>query len=104
MQQNEATEEPNETSVVTEESNYQLTAAEVNRIWVDALALSRAAGITVEANCFLSPVSEDINRDQIAKRGDHLYFIPQHRNILHTVLLAHIEGNIEFAKVSSIIY
>lgn len=104
MQQNEKAEEPKETSIATEESNYQLTEEEVNRIWVDALAFSRAAGLTVEANCFFTPVSEDINREQIAKRGDHLYFIPQHRNILHTVLLAHIEGNIEFAKVSSIIY
>lgn len=100
MQQNELVEEAKQELAALEALQQDSKVTEVNRIWVNALAFSRKAGITIEANCFGSPATEEINRKQIARRGDHLYFIPQHRNILHTVLLAHIEGNIEFAKVS----
>lgn len=72
----------------------------IHPIWIEALASSRAAGITIEAHAFHSPASEDINRAQIAQHGYHLYYIAQHRNILHEVLVAHIEGDIEYAKVS----
>lgn len=66
---------------------------------IDFLDEGRKQGLTVEANAFFTPISEEINRELIEQWGNTLYLASQHRNILHTVLLLHIQGKTERAKV-----
>lgn len=83
------------------EENWEDNIVEyTNKIWVDSIVHSKSAGQTIEADFFGSPPNEYINRHNIATRGNQLYFIPQHRNILHIVLLCHIQGNDVLGKVS----
>ena len=61
----------------------------------------RAEGILIEENYIGSPASEEEDKSTILEQGHHLYYQYQHRAILHTVLLWHLQGRPRDVKVST---
>ena len=58
-------------------------------------------GLLIEGRYWGSPADEEQYKISTLTRGDGLYLLEQHRAILHTVLLWHIQGRPQDAKVST---